>query len=224
MQGRLVALEKGSTSASSNEVNMAEATPVTEELNKNRSSSHNTFLVMDDEDSREGFGEHRTAKTACSLSPHQSDKQSNGREEEVEDDPSYRQLLASVRNLLDLPTPEEFAEDPSKIFGSKARKKKNSVFPMVLPPVEEINNRWVAVEKKVAGNPSGNGERLLSAPYNTDTFLPYTRPLKKFYHTTFSELLLHQNVRIHLEAYAPSLHLFHLLFLFLPNSSQQWSL
>ena len=80
-----------------------------------------------------------------------------------------------MRNLLDLPTPEEFAEAPSKIFGSKGRKRKNSVL------------RWSELEKKVAGNPSDNGERLLSAPYNTDTFLPYTRPLMKFYCTTSSD-------------------------------------
>ena len=186
MQGRLVALEKGSTSVSSKEVNMTEATPVTEELNRRR-SSHNTFDVMDDENPTEDLGEHRTVKRAHSLSPPQSDKQSLVREEEVEDDPSYRQMLASVRNLLDLPTPEEFAEAPSKIFGFKDRKKKNAVLPMVLPPVEEINNRWSELEKKVAGNPSDNGGRLLSALYNTDTFLPYTRPLMIFYRTTSSE-------------------------------------
>ena len=58
---------------------------------------------------------------------------------------------------------------------------------MVLPPAEEINNRWLELEKKVAGNRSDNGERLLSAPYNTDTFLPYIRSLMKFYRTTSSE-------------------------------------
>ena len=116
---------------------------------------------MDAEDNPEDLGEHRTAKRAHSLSPHHSDKQSSVREEEVEDNPSYRQLLGSVRNLLDHPTPEEFAEAPSKIFGSKDRKKKNSVLPMVLPPVEEINNRWSELENKLAGNPLGNGERLL---------------------------------------------------------------
>ena len=98
MQGCLVALEKGSTSVSSNEVNLTEATPVSE--GQNRGSSQNTFAVMDEEDFTEDLGEHRTAKRVCSLSPHQSDKQSLVREEEVEDDPSYRQLLASVRNLL----------------------------------------------------------------------------------------------------------------------------
>ena len=158
MQGRLAALEKGSTSVSSNEVNLTEATPVAE--GQKRRSSHNTFAFMDEEEFTEDLSEHRTAKRARSLSPHQSDKQSS-REEEVEDDPSYRQLLASVRNLLDFPTPEEFAEAPSKIFGSKDRKKKNPVLPMVLPPVEEINNRWSELEKKVAGNLSDNGERLL---------------------------------------------------------------
>ena len=142
---------------------------------------------MDEEDFTEDLGEHRIAKRARSLSPHQLDKQSLVREEEVEDDPSYRQLLASVRNLLDLRTPEESSEALSKIFGSKDRKRKNPVLPMVLPPVEEINNRWSELDKKVAGNPSDNGERLLSAPYNSDTFRPYTRPLMKFYQTTSSE-------------------------------------
>ena len=187
MQGRLVALEKGSTSVSSNEVNVTEVTPVTEEATRKKKTSLNTFAVMEEEEFPEDFSEHRSAKRARSLSPHQSDKQSSVREEEVEDDPSYRQLLASVRNILDLPTPEEFAEAPSKIFGSKDRKKKHSVLPMVSSPVEEINNRWSELEKKVAGNPSDNGERLLSAPYNSDTFLPYTRPLMKFYRTTSSD-------------------------------------
>ena len=38
----------------------------------------------------------------------------------------------------------------------------------------------------MAGNPSDNGDRLLSAPYNSDTFLRYTRPLMKFYRSTSS--------------------------------------
>ena len=81
-------------------------------------------------------------------------------------------MLASVRSLLDLPTPEEYTEGPSKIFGSKDRRKKTPILPMSLPPVEEINSRWIELEKKVAGNPLDNRERLLSAPYNSDTFYP----------------------------------------------------
>ena len=88
MQGRLVALEKGSTSVSSNEVNAAETTPVTEEVNRKKKTSLNTFAVMEEEEFSEDFSEHRSAKRAHSLSPHQSDKQSSVREEEVEDDPS----------------------------------------------------------------------------------------------------------------------------------------
>ena len=103
---------------------MREATPVREESNRCR-SSHNPLAVMDEEDPTEDLGEYRTAKTALSLSPHQSNKQSSVREE-VDDDPSYRQLLSSVRNLLDLTTPEEFTEAPSK-----DRKKKNTVLSMV---------------------------------------------------------------------------------------------
>ena len=185
MQGRLVALEKGSTSVCSNEVNLTETTPCDRRTETQKFTQH--FCCYGWRRFPGYLGEHRTAKRQRSLSPHESDQQSSMREEEVEDDPSYRQLLASVRNLLDLPTPEEFAEAPSKIFGSKDRKKKNPVLPMVLPPVEEINNRWSEFEKKVVGNSSDNGERLLSAPYNSDTFLPYTRPLMKFYQTTSSE-------------------------------------
>ena len=50
MQGRLSALEKVSTSVSSHEVNMAEATPVTEETSRHRSSSRNVFAVTEEED------------------------------------------------------------------------------------------------------------------------------------------------------------------------------
>ena len=84
MQGRLVALEKGSTSVSSIEVNVAEATPVTEEANRKKKTSLNIFAVREEEEFPEDFSEHRSAKRARSVSPHQSDKQSSVREEEVE--------------------------------------------------------------------------------------------------------------------------------------------
>ena len=176
--------EKGSTSVSSNEVNMTEATP-TEGSERRRNSSRSVFAVTDKDEDTEEYRE-TTSKRACSLSP-SSDKPSNSKEEEVDDDSSYRQVLASVRSLLDLPTPEEYTEGPSKIFGTKDRRKKIPILPMSLPPVEEINSRWIELEKKVAGNPSDNGERMLSAPYNSDTFLPYTRPLMKFCRSTSSD-------------------------------------
>ena len=44
---------------------------------------------------------------------------------------------------------------------------------MSLLPVKEINSCWSELEKNVAGNTPDNGERLLSAPFNTDLFLPY---------------------------------------------------
>ena len=184
MQGRLSALEKGSTSVSSNEVNMTEATP-TEGSERCRNSSRTVFAVTEEDEDAEEYRETRS-KRARSLSP-SSDKPSNSKDEEVDDDPSYRQVLASVRSLLDLPTPEEYTEGPSKIFGSKDRKTKTPILPMSLPPVEEINSRWTELEKKVAGNPSDNGEMLLSAPYTSDSFLPYTRPLIKFYRSSSSE-------------------------------------
>ena len=51
MQGHLVALEKGSTSVSSNEVNLT-GSPC-HKIGNGRRSSHNTFAVMDDEDTTE---------------------------------------------------------------------------------------------------------------------------------------------------------------------------
>ena len=69
------------------------------------------------------------------------------KEEEL--DPSYRQFLATVRSLLDLPTVDEAAEAPSKIFTSRDRsKRKQMVLPKSLPPVDEINARWKALENK----------------------------------------------------------------------------
>ena len=165
MQGRLSALEKGSTSVSSKEVNMTEATP--HEVSERQKNASRSAFAVTEEESQE-YRESRS-KRARSLSP-SSDKPTNCKDEEVDDDPSYRQVLASVRSLLDLPTPEEYSEGPSKIFGSKDRRKKIPILPMSLLPVEEINSRWSELEKKVAGNPSENGERLLSAN-NSDSFI-----------------------------------------------------
>ena len=116
MQGRLSALEKGSTSVSSNEVNMTEAT-LTEGSERRRNSSHSAFAVTEEDEDTEELRETRS-KRAHSLSP-SSDKPSNSKDEELDDDLSYREVLASVRSLLYLPTPEEYTEGLSKIFGSK---------------------------------------------------------------------------------------------------------
>ena len=60
---------------------------------------------------------------------------------------------------------------------------------MSLPPVDEITERWGALVNKAEGNPgSEDAQKLRSTPFNTDTFLPYSRPLMKFYKTT-SEFL-----------------------------------
>ena len=217
MQGRLSALEKGSTSVSSKEVNMAEATPH-EVSERQKNASRSVFAVTEEEEESQEYRESRS-KRAHSLSP-SSDKPTNCKDEEVDDDPSYRQVLASVRSLLDLPTPEEYSEGPSKIFGSKDRRKKIPILPMPLPPVEEINSRWSELEKKVAGNPSENGERLLSAPYNSDSFLPYTRPLMKFYRCT--SLPWPPSVRTPSRVCVPNLSLLHLPFQCLPSNSPRW--
>ena len=182
MQGRLHVLETKPTEVTTQEV-------YGESAGRDESVSRSVFATTEDDD--HGVGNDQTEqrthhKRARSQSPH-SDHRLSSKDEEVEEDPSYRQFLASITGLLDLSTPEKFKEVPSKIFGSKDRKKKQAVLPMCLPPVDEINSRWIELEKKVAGNPSENGERLHSAPFNTDTFLPYTRPNMKFYRSTISE-------------------------------------
>ena len=88
MQGRLSALEKGSTSVSSNEVNMRKATPGTERSERRRNSCRSVFAVTEEDEDTEEYRETRS-KRARSLSP-SSDKPSNSKEEEVNDDPSYR--------------------------------------------------------------------------------------------------------------------------------------
>ena len=49
------------------------------------------------------------------------------KEEDLNEDPSYRQFLSTVRSLLDLPTVDEAAEAPSKIFASRDRSKRKLV-------------------------------------------------------------------------------------------------
>ena len=110
------------------------------------------------------------------------------KEEELDEDPSYRQFLATVRSLLHLPTTDDSAEVPSKIFASRDRsKKKLAVLPTSLPPVEEINARWKALENKAEDNQhSEDAEKLRSTPCNSDAFLPYNRPLMKFYNEDYN--------------------------------------
>ena len=95
--------------------------------------------------------------------------------------------VSGLRSFLDLPRPEEDAENPAKIFWPKDRKKKQPPLPMSLPSVKEISSCWLELEKNVTGNIADNGERLQSAPFNTDTFLPYARPVRRFYRTTSSK-------------------------------------
>ena len=117
---------------------------------------------------------------------------SHMKDEEVEEDPTYRQFLATVRTVLDLPTLEDTVEVLSKIFSFRDRgKKRPSPLPMSLPPMEELNDRWKTLEKKAAGNPQAqDSDKLQSTPFNTDSFLSYNRLYMKFYKTTTSEFAL----------------------------------
>ena len=109
--------------------------------------------------------------------------------DDLEDDPSYRQTLAAVRSLLDLKIPEEFSEQPSRIFGGRSKdKRKSSLLPMVMPPVDGVLERWDFYEKKSSGNPQQDQPHLLKTnPLNYDNYLYFTRAPMKFYKSTSAE-------------------------------------
>ena len=110
--------------------------------------------------------------------------------DDIEDDPSYRQTLAAVCSLLDLTIPEEFSEQPSRIFGGRSKdKRKSSLLPMVVPPVDGVLERWDFYEKKSSGNPQQDQPHLLKTnPLNYDNYLYFTRAPMKFYKSTSAEL------------------------------------
>ena len=69
---------------------------------------------------------------------------------------------------LNLLTADETTEATLNIFSSCERSKRElATFPTSLPPVEEINARWKALENKAEGNLfSEDAEKLHSTPYN----------------------------------------------------------
>ena len=86
-------------------------------------------------------------------------------------------------SLLDLPEPEEYAKVPSKIFGSKDRKKKQQSVRTCLFLLL-MKYTLARTVKESCWNPLENDECLLSATFNIDMFLPNTRPVMRFYRTT----------------------------------------
>ena len=200
MQGPISSLERSSSSvkpttttnsAVSSEIHTAEAVNVQEQdrVGDRFRSRHHTRTDEKEVETGQDVEYRARSKRHRSPSPSLAVYQ---KDEEVEEDPTYRQFLATVRTVLDLPTLEDTVEAPSKIFSSRDRgKKRPSPLPMSLPPLEELNDRWKALEKKAAGNPqTQDADKLQSTPYNTDSFLPYNRPYMKFYKTTTSEFAL----------------------------------
>ena len=121
MQGRIQVLETKTTETATQEVFGETA---------NREDARSIFATTEEEDHsvvQEEVEQRTHHKRARSLSPHAEQKLPS-KEEEIDEDPSYRQFLASIRGLLELSTPEEYKEVPSKIFGLKDRKKKLSVY------------------------------------------------------------------------------------------------
>ena len=198
MQGRISSLERSATnvksttnSAVSSDIHIAEAVNVEDQDGVRDSFRGHHHIRMDEEELETGQDMEYCARSKRHRSPSPSTTVCQ-KDEEVEEDPSYRQFLATVRTVLELPTIEENVEAPSKIFSARDRgKKRPSPLPMSLPPMDELNDRWKALENKAAGNPqSQDSDKLQSTPFNTDSFLPYNRPYMKFYRTTTSEFAL----------------------------------
>ena len=192
MQGRLSSLEKASLPSTANTSSATSKEAVTAEFSSDQEGDRDQLrdrhsgrhLNSEDDVASVHDGSEVRSKRHRSPSPCVPDR----REEELDKDPSFRQFLSTVRSLLDLSTVDEAAEETSKIFASRDRsRRKLTVLPMSLPPVEEINVRRKALENKAEGNPrSEDADKLRSTPYNTD-ILPYSRPLMKFYKTMTSE-------------------------------------
>ena len=153
VQGRLASLEKGSlnntTSATSREAVTAEVSGDQKgdwDRLWDHHSSHRLSTEEEDQSSVHEVSSDDRSKRHRSPSPSFPER----KEEELDEYPSCRQFLVTVRSLLDLPTTDDSAKGPSKIFASRDRsKRKLPVLPMSLPPVEEINARWKALEKQI---------------------------------------------------------------------------
>ena len=126
MQGRLQVVETKSAEATPREV-------YGESSGREETVSRSVFATTEEDDHGVGNDEaeqrmHR--QRARSRSPH-SEHRFSTKDEEVDEDLSYRQFLASVRGLLDLSTPEEYKEVPSKILGLKTGKRSRQCCPCV---------------------------------------------------------------------------------------------
>ena len=187
-QGRISSLERSSSTVKSTTNSAVSCNVEEQDGARDRFRSHH-HTRTDEEELETGQDMKYRARSKRHRSPSTAVHQ---KDEEVEEDPTYRQFLATVRMVLDLPTLEDTVEAPSKIFSSRDRGKKRPLpLPMSLPPMEELNDRWKALEKKAAGNPqSQDSDKLQSTPFNTDSFLPYNRLYMKFYKTTTSEFAL----------------------------------
>ena len=130
MQGRLCSLEKASVASTSTSKYTSSATSkeaVTADFASDQEGDrdrlrdrHGSRRLETEEDDCSSIQEISEARSKRHRSP--SPCVPDRKEEELDEDPSYRQFLATVRSLLDLPTVDEAAEAPSNIFASRDRK------------------------------------------------------------------------------------------------------
>ena len=129
MQGRISSLERSSStvksttySAVSSEIHTAEAVNVDEQDGARDRFLSRQHTRTDEEELETGQDMEYRARSKRHRSPSPSTT-GYQKDEEVEEDPTYRQFLATVRMVLDLPTLEDTVEAPSIIFSSRDRGK-----------------------------------------------------------------------------------------------------
>ena len=122
MQGCITSLENSAVntksttnSAVSSEVHTAEAVNVEEQDGSRERFRSHLHTRADEEELETGQDMENRSRSKRHRSPSPSTA-SHMKDEEVEEDPTYRQFLATVRTVLDLPILEDTVEVPSKIF------------------------------------------------------------------------------------------------------------
>ena len=125
----------------------------------------------------------QTFQEASSVSSHKRDRSPSPINEDVDEDPTYHPTLAVEHTLVGLTIPEEFSEQPSTIFGSKFidNKRKLTLIPMAMPPVEGVLDRWDFCEEKATCNTQDQPHVLQMNPQNYENYLNYASPQMKFY-------------------------------------------
>ena len=101
----------------------------------------------------------------------------------------YRQTLAAVCTLLASLFQKNFSEQASRIIRSKLKenKRKSSLRPMAMPPVQGVLDRWDFYEKKASGNPQQDQRHVSQTNALNYNYLYYVRSHFKFYKSSSND-------------------------------------